>query len=143
MDMADNPQPSQTVPQACAVPFRQRGGQLEFCIITSSRGRWVFPKGLIDKGETAEQAALKEAQEEAGLQGRIVAGPIGCYRYVKWGKTLDVTAFLMEVTLSENDWDEADVRDRCWVSAGEARKRLSSTELCDLLDVAVARLKAS
>ena len=52
--------------QACAIPFRRNGGQYEFCLITSLRkGRWGFPKGIIDKGETHIEAAtgIQEARE--------------------------------------------------------------------------------
>jgi 8-oxo-dGTP pyrophosphatase MutT (NUDIX family) len=33
---------------------------------------WSFPKGKLDKGETVEQAALREVREETGLECRIV-----------------------------------------------------------------------
>ena len=85
--------------QASAIPYRRRGEQLEFCLITSvSNGRWGFPKGLIDPGETAPQTALKEAREEAGIVGRVVGKPLGRYSYRKWNTSLAVTVFLMEVT---------------------------------------------
>ena len=49
--------------QACAIPYRQRKGKLEFCLITSSKGHWSFPKGFVELGESLRQAALKEAFE--------------------------------------------------------------------------------
>src|SRR5947208_10839591 len=99
--------------QACAIPFRRKGGQLEFCLITSLRKRrWGFPKGIIDKGETHLQTALKEADEEAGLRGQILGESLGEYAYAKWYNTLQVTAYQMEVTEWQDDWLEEGLRKR-------------------------------
>lgn len=128
--------------QASAIPYRRSGQQLQFCLITSISGaRWGFPKGIIDSGETPAETALKEAHEEAGLRGRITGEPLGCYEYRKWGTTLSVTVVLMEVAQSDRQWEEADVRERRWVTRDEAHKLLSRPELHELLDAAVERLE--
>src|SRR2546429_9473559 len=37
------------------------------------KGCWGFPKGRIERGETARQAALREVREETGLRCRCEA----------------------------------------------------------------------
>ncbi len=34
--------------------------------------KWDLPKGKIDKGESAEEAAIREVQEECGISGHII-----------------------------------------------------------------------
>jgi ADP-ribose pyrophosphatase YjhB (NUDIX family) len=41
-------------------------------------GRWVFPGGFVDRGEHPEHAAIREAQEEAGVEVAI-RGLVGVY----------------------------------------------------------------
>ena len=130
--------------QACAVPYRDGSdGEPEFCLITSSgRGDWVFPKGVIEPDETLKMTALKEAEEEAGLLGEVEGKPLGQYDYRKWGTTLRVTAFLMHVTGVEDEWDESDVRRRCWCSVKKARSKIQRDAILELLDKAITRLGA-
>ena len=124
--------------QASVVPFRRRNQRVEFCLITTRKGNWIFPKGIIDPGETLEQSAAKEALEEAGILGQITL-PLGQYEYFKWGTTITVTALLMEVYQVEDSWEE-DWRQRRWVTVEEARKLVVRDELKELLETAIARI---
>ncbi len=127
--------------QASAVPFRRYGEGVEFCLITTSAGRWGFPKGYIDRGESPEQTALKEALEEAGLHGRIVGTPLVCYRTNKNGRSKKVVALLMEVSDCDDQWDEVKLRQRRWVSQDEAQELLNRGYLQACLEVAQDRLR--
>ena len=44
-------------------------------------GTWALPKGLIGRGEGAEETALREVAEETGVRGRSL-GKLGDVRYV-------------------------------------------------------------
>lgn len=125
--------------QASVIPFRWRDGELEFCLITSIRARkWGFPKGIIDPGETAIEAALKEAWEEAGLRGQVVGEALGRYQYEKWGQTLDVEVFLMRVESAAEDWLEAQQRERRWADVEEAKQLLVGEKRARFFEQAVA-----
>src|SRR5271156_6796158 len=70
--------------QAGAIPFRHDPEGLRVLLITSrDTGRWVIPKGNVDKGFTAAQAAAQEAYEEAGIIGTTAYIPLGIFTYSK------------------------------------------------------------
>jgi 8-oxo-dGTP pyrophosphatase MutT (NUDIX family) len=57
--------------QVAAVCYRVRGGNIEFLLVKTGKGRWIFPKGNVEPGLTHAQAAALEAFEEAGVHGRM------------------------------------------------------------------------
>ncbi len=130
------------IEQAGTVPFRRENSKIEFCLITSSRkGRWGFPKGGIDPGESPEGAALKEACEEAGIEGIILGESFGRYEFRKWNISYCVDLFLMQVHNSLDDWDEAHFRERLWLRPSEVRKLLCRKELAEMFEIALDELE--
>ena len=58
---------------AGGVAFRDVEGRKDIAVIRSAReSRWQLPKGIIDPGETEEQAALREVREEAGINCELI-----------------------------------------------------------------------
>ncbi|HSJ24463.1 MAG TPA: NUDIX domain-containing protein [Longimicrobiales bacterium] len=57
---------------AGVIVFHRGEDDCRFLLLLSrltKRPLWEFPKGGVDEGETLQQAALRELQEETGLQG--------------------------------------------------------------------------
>lgn len=48
--------------------------------IEPAYGAWVFPGGFVDRGEHPEEAAVREAREEAGVEVRL-DGLLGIYSH--------------------------------------------------------------
>src|SRR4051812_6393561 len=72
---SDKSERIQTVDQVSAggVAVRRTGGECQVVIVLIiPEKRWQLPKGVIDPGETPEQAALREVREEAGIDCTII-----------------------------------------------------------------------
>jgi len=126
--------------QAAALPLKGS----KTCIITSSNGkRWVIPKGLIEPGQTAGEAALQEAWEEAGLVGTLHSEPVGSYIYEKYRNTYHVIVFVMDVTEVATEWPEQGLRRRTWVSRGGLFERIAEPGLLEVLRFALEKRYAT
>ena len=61
---------------AGGVVYRLDGGNPVFLLIRDSYQNWGFPKGHLEPGERAEDAALREVCEETGLSDVALRGTI-------------------------------------------------------------------
>lgn len=56
-------------PTAGGIVFRRnKKGEVEILLIQDAKDRWTIPKGHIEEGETAQETALREIGEEAGIK---------------------------------------------------------------------------
>lgn len=89
---------------------------------------WGLPKGLIEPGEDAATAALREVREETGLQAEIEAplGDIG-YRYEWGGRRVQkrVTFFLMRALDGDIGQHGPEMEEVRWFPAAQAGRRAS------------------
>ena len=127
------------IEQVGALPYRMAGAATSILLVTSRQtGRWVVPKGNLMIGKTPHEAAAIEAEEEAGVRGRISPLPIGEYQYAKIlpdGSSVPalVTLFPLEVEQELARWKEIDQRRRQWFTAAEAAVLVEEVELGELI----------
>ena len=69
-------------PKLAACAITRIGGEVILMRrgIDPEKGKWVFPGGFVDRGETAEAAAVRETREEVSLAVEI-EGLVGVYSY--------------------------------------------------------------
>ena len=88
---------SAEVKAAGGVVWRRGAGGIEVAVIHRPRhDDWSLPKGKLDPGETFEEAALREVEEEIGVRCELGArAPATSYRDHK-GRAKIVRYWLME-----------------------------------------------
>jgi 8-oxo-dGTP pyrophosphatase MutT (NUDIX family) len=113
-----------TIRQSGAIVVRLDAKEPRVLLVTAKRNpkNWIFPKGHIEKGETPEAAALREAKEEAGVVGKLI-GPAGVLEYSFLGVKARVEYFL--AVLTRETGQPEDGRARAWCGLDEALERLS------------------
>ena len=125
--------------QVAALPVRlTKNGKIEVLLITSRETRrWVIPKGWPSKTLSDHRMAAREAEEEAGVVGKVGAKPIGLYNYVKRlpGESVDVevSVYLLLVRRQMSRWPERKQRKREWFAIKEAARRVDEPELRNLI----------
>jgi 8-oxo-dGTP pyrophosphatase MutT (NUDIX family) len=151
-------EPVRTAPfarqQVAAVCYRASAHGVEFLLVRTRGGRWIFPKGGVEPGLTQAQSAALEAFEEAGVHGRIEEMAFARYRIEKASggkksgaeKVETVTAHLCEVSHLETPQEV--YRTPTWFSADKAKRRLMANrdevlgvELANVVDRAVSRIR--
>lgn len=127
------------VEQAGAVVYRRGADGFRILVVRARRnpGDWIFPKGHIEADETAADAAVREAQEEAGVTGRVVAELQPPSTFEAGGRRFRVHYFLVEFT-GLHPTDEQ--REIAWLPPPAARERLTHESARALLAAALETL---
>ncbi len=130
--------------------FRMNGSSAEIAIVRIvPEMRWQLPKGIIDPGETIEEAALREVREESGIVADLVA-PIETIEY--WfvadrnGERIKYHKFVHFFLMSYKSGDVADhdheVDEARWVDIETALGMLEFKSERDVVTKAAAIIAA-
>ena len=135
---------------AGGVAYRNAGNALELAIIrTTEEGRWQLPKGIVDLGETVEQAALREVREEAGITCEVLE-PIdtieywfvGSYDGPKKRYHKKVSFFLMKYLSGDVADHDHEVTEARWVSFEDAIEMLAFKNEKDVVEKALQMVRS-
>ncbi|MEE9286432.1 MAG: NUDIX hydrolase [Dehalococcoidia bacterium] len=105
---------------------------------------WSLPKGTPDPGESPEQTALREVQEETGLKARLKSdlGEIE-YWFMKPGARVHkrVQFFLMEAVGGSMDNHDPEFDQVSWFPGNDALRSLTYTNEVEVVGRALQRLR--
>ncbi len=117
------------VPRAAIIGKQDRRGRL----------LWSLPKGHLEAGESAAQAAVREVAEETGISGEILAelGTIDFW-FVADGRRIHKTVhhFLMRAVSGELSDQDVEVTEVAWVPLPELIDRLAYPDERELVNTA-------
>ncbi len=105
----------------------------------SQQGLWTLPKGTPCSGETIEQVAVREVQEETGLEVHLISY-IGAISYsfihdqIRYYK--QVRHFLFEATGGDIALHDSEYDRVAWFSLPEACRRISYANEANILSQA-------
>ncbi len=127
-------------------------GELRFLVIHQKRKngemQWVMPKGHIEAGEKAEEAARREIQEEVGLGGLHFVGSAGLqmFRFKDESgtdneKTVDWFVFRAEALDQIKLNKEEGFFEAVWEGYAQAQLRLTHPEFAPFLERAKEMLQ--
>ncbi len=116
-------------------------------VIADAYGEWTIPKGHLDPGETAAEAAERETEEETGIRGEL-GDEIGTIEYMidhrNGPRRKRVTFFLLE-TAQEDVFLQADegIEASEWLPPDAAIVRIGYAQVRTIVARAVAMIGAA
>ena len=127
--------------QAGAIIVRTGKTGPRILLVTARRNpnNWIFPKGHVESGETLKAAAVREAREEAGIEGKVV-GAAGKMSFEFGDNTYRVHYFVVKTADSGEQREGRRLR---WLKYKQALRWLTYEETRDLLRDAWPRIKPS
>jgi ADP-ribose pyrophosphatase YjhB (NUDIX family) len=136
-------------PTAGGVIYRRakdKAQTIEILLIQDSKGRWTIPKGHIEEGETARQAAEREIREETGLQKMKVGAWLGKinFRYRRGHSLVLMTTEIFLVQAQGNTnivRKEKWMNSLAWMPANEALEKIEYEDISRLILLSLKKIR--
>lgn len=150
---AKAPQQALLEHSAGGVVFKQAPRGMQIALIKDPFGHWTFAKGHIEPGETLEQTAVRETQEEMGLRSLRVVARLGTielwftdrYRSETKGRTVHkyVHYFLLQAAPGAfgNTHGDKKIQGMTWVPLDQVVSRSSYKDTVPILQRALRILR--
>jgi len=128
------------VRQGGAITVRDTAKGPEVLLVRAKRDpkQWIFPKGHQEKGETLDETAVRELEEEGGVVGEAIKS-VGVSTFHAGDDDIEVTYFLVRDTGRRAKAE----REVTWRSFADARALVSFDDGRRLLDKAKEILRSS
>lgn len=136
-------------PTAGGVVYRHSSknpNDIEILLIQDAKERWTIPKGHIEDGESAQQAAAREIAEETGLGEMKIMGRLGRinFRYRRQNSLVLMTTeiFLVEAqgntdSIQPEDW----MKGIKWFPKAEALDKIEYEDIGKLILLAMKKIR--
>ncbi len=122
-------------PLAGGIVFRRdKDGGIEMLLIQDHRNRWTIPKGHVEQGETAQQAAEREIGEEAGLNDVKVLGWLGKIHF-RYRRINQLVLMTQQVYLMRTNTDGEEIQKEDWMNGIKWFKYQDALEAIEYEDI--------
>lgn len=136
-------------PTAGGIIYRlsqDNSGPVEILLIQDAKSRWTIPKGHIEDGESARQAAEREIREETGLRKMKVEDWLGKinFRYRRNNSLVLMTTEIFLVrALGDTDGvkKETWMEDLAWLPANEALDKIEYEDIGKLILLGLKKIR--
>jgi 8-oxo-dGTP pyrophosphatase MutT (NUDIX family) len=128
----------EVIQAAGGLVVRRHGGVLQITVVhRPAQEDWSFPKGKLENGETYEEAARREVQEETGMACRLLSF-VGHVEYTdRKGRPKVVAYWVMAAEAGAFKVNE-EVDELRWLDLPTAGQLLSYERDRELLDIVTA-----
>ena len=125
---------------------RNKKGNIEILLHKDPKERWTIPKGHIEPGETAREAAEREIREETGLQEMKVMNWLGKinFQYRRQNSLILMTThiYLVQAKGNTNNVQKEDfMKSIAWLDANDALEKIEYEDIGKLILIGLKEIR--